>query len=73
MDAMIGKVTDGTDGGVRVGQETVVDLDFADDLALLAGSWMVLVGMVMRMELITQRFGINNSAKKSEMLYVGRE
>ena len=50
----------------------VVDLDFADDVALLADTWMVLVGMVMRMELVTQRFGINISAKKSEVMYVGR-
>ena len=33
---------------------------------------MVLVGMIMRMELATQRFGINISAKKSERLYVRR-
>ena len=72
MDAMMRKVTEGAPGGVRVGQENVVDLDFADDVALLADTWMVLVGMVMRMELVTQRFGINISAKKSEVVYVGR-
>ena len=66
------KVTEDADGGVRVGQETVSVMDFADDVALLADSWMVLVGMVMRMELVTQKFGINISARKSEMLYVGR-
>ena len=69
---MTRKVTEGADGVVRVGQRTVMDFDFADDVALLVDSWMVLVGMVMRMELVTQRFGINISAKKSEMLYVGR-
>ena len=50
----------------------VSDLDFADDVALLADTWMVLSGMIMRMEAVTQRFGINISAKKSEVLYVGR-
>ena len=72
MDAMMRKVTVGGAAGVRVGQETVIDLDFADDVALLADAWMILVGMVMRMELVTQRFGINISAKKSEVMYVGR-
>ena len=72
MDAMMRKATEGAPGGVRVGEETVVDLDFADDVALLADTWMVLAGMVMRMEMVTQRFGINISAKKSEVLYVGR-
>ena len=66
------KVTEGAPGGVRVGQGNVVDLDFAGDVALLADTWMVLVGMVMRMELVTQRFGINISAKKNEVVYVGR-
>ena len=53
-------------------QETVVDLDFAEDVALLANTWTILVGMVMRVKLVTQRFGINISAKKSEVMYVGR-
>ena len=66
------KVTEGAPGGVRVGQETVIDLDFADDVALLADTWMVLASMVMRMEGVTQKFGINISAKKSEVMYVGR-
>ena len=33
---------------------------------------MVLVVMVMRMEVVTQRFGINISAKKSGVMYVDR-
>ena len=72
MDAMMRKVTEGEAGGVMVGSERVVDLDFADDVALLADTWVVMVGMVMRMEEVTQRFGINISAKKSEILYIGR-
>ena len=72
MDAIMRKVTEDTAGGVMVGGERVVDLDFADDVALLADSWLVMVSMVMRMEEVTQRFGINISAKKSEVLYIGR-
>ena len=66
------KLTEGEVGGVMVGSERVVDLDFADDVALLADTWVVMVGMVMRMEEVTQRFGINISAKRSEILYIGR-
>ena len=51
----------------------MVDLDFADDVALLADSWLVMVAMVLRMEEVTQRFGINISARKSELLYIGRD
>jgi hypothetical protein len=73
MDAMMRKVTDdGVDGGVRVGRERVMDLDFADDVALLADTWLVLVGLVVRMEEVTQRFGINISVKKSEVMCIGR-
>ena len=72
MDAMMRKVTEGEAGGVMVGEERVVDLDFADDVALIADTWLVLVAMVMRMEQVTQRFGINISAKKSEVMYIGR-
>ena len=72
MDAMMRKVTEGAAGGVMVGGERVMDLDFADDVALLADTWVVMVAMVMRMEQVTQRFGINVSAKKSEILYIGR-
>ena len=72
MDAMMRKVTEGAAGGVMVGQERVVDLDFADDVALLADSWLVMVAMVLKMEEVTQKFGINISARKSELLYIGR-
>ena len=72
MDAMMRKATENTAGGVMVGSERVVDLDFADDVALLADTWVVMVGMVMKMEEVTQRFGINVSVKKSEVLYIGR-
>ena len=71
MDAMMRKVTESPIGGVMVGSERVVDLDFADDVALLADSWLVMVAMVMRMEQVTQRFGINISAKKNEVLFIG--
>ena len=71
MGTMMRKVTEGAQGGVRDGRENVVDLDFADDVALLAATWMVSVGMEMWMEVVKQRFGINISAKKSEVMYVG--
>ena len=41
-------------------------------MALIADTCLVLVAMVMRMEQVTQRFGINISAKKSEVMYIGR-
>ena len=72
MDAMMRRVTEEAAGGVMVGDERVVDLDLADDVALLADSWLVMVAMVMRMERVTQRFGINISARKSEVLFIGR-
>ena len=37
-----------------------------------ADSWMVMAARGMKMEEVTQRFGINISAKKSEILYIGR-
>ena len=40
-------------------------------MALIADTCLVLVAMVMRMEQVTQRFGINISAKKSEVMYIG--
>ena len=45
----------------------MVDLDFADDVALQADTWVVLVLMV-----VTQRFGIDISAKKGEVMFIGR-
>ena len=68
------KVIEGAPGGVMVGRENVVDLDFMDDDALMADTWMVLVRMMMRMKVVTQRFVINISTatKKSEVMYVGR-
>ena len=72
MDAIMRRVTEEAAGGIMVGGERVVDLDFADDVALLADSWLVMVAMVMRLEQVTQRFGINISARKSEVLFIGR-
>ena len=63
----------GEAGGVMFVHERVVDLDFADGVALLADSWQVLVPIVMKMEQATQIFGINNSARKSGVLYIGRD
>ena len=48
-------------------------LDFADDIALLVDSWQVMVALFMKMEEVTQRFGINISARKCEVLYIGRD
>ena len=73
MDAIMKKVTEDGAGGIMVGSERIADLDFADDVALLADSWMVMVSMVMKMEQVTQRFGINISARKSEVLFIGRD
>ena len=56
----------------KQGGEMVVDFNVADDVALLADSWMVTAALVMKMEQVTQIFGINISAKKSEILYIGR-
>ena len=41
----------------------IIDLDFADDLALLADLWMVMAALVIKMEQVTQRFSINIGAK----------
>ena len=58
--------------GAMVGSERVVDLDLADDVALLTDSWVLTVAMVMKIERTKQRFGINISARKSELLFIGR-
>ena len=51
----------------------VTDLDFADDVVLMADTWLVLAALVMKMEEVTQRVGINISQKKSEVMVIGRE
>ena len=43
------KVSEGEAGGVMVGHEPVVDLVFAVDVAFLADSWQVIVGIEMKM------------------------
>ena len=50
----------------------MVDVDFADDVALQADTWVVLVVMVMRIQEVTQRFGKDISAKKVEVKFIGR-
>ena len=72
MDAIMRKLTEGEVGGVMVGSERVIYLDFADDVALLAVTVVVMVGMVMRMEEVTQRFDKNISANKTEILYISK-
>ena len=46
----------------------VLDLDFADDVTLLEVSWFFMVATAMRMQQVTQIFGINISARKSKRL-----
>ena len=72
MDAMMRKVTeDGADGHM-VGSESVTELDFADNVELLEVSWFVMVTVIMRMEQVTKRFGINKRERKSEISFIGR-
>ena len=52
------------------GKEKLVDLDFVDDVALLADLSMVMTALVMKKEEVMQRFGVDISAKKIEILYV---
>ena len=63
MDALMRKVTEGTVGGVMIGPEHVSDLDFANNVALLADSW-----LVMKTEEVSQSLQINISARKCELL-----
>ena len=55
---------------VHVFTNSAVDLYFADDVALLTDSWLVMVAMGMEMEKETQNFGINISVRKSELIYM---
>jgi hypothetical protein len=74
MDRMMRKVVEGNaGGGLELGEERLTDLDFADDVALLADSWMALALMLERMEAVTQDYGINISTKKTEVMCVRRE
>ena len=73
MDAMVRKVTEDASDGIKVGSERVVDLDFADDVPLLADLWLVMVTLAMRMEYVTQRFGIKISARRSKVPFIGRD
>ena len=59
MDVMMSKVPGEAAGRVMVGSERVVYLDLADEVALLADLWLVLVTMVMRIKRVAQRFGIS--------------
>ena len=50
MDAMMRTVTEDVSGGVIFGGELVVDLDFAEDVTLLADSWLMTAALVLKME-----------------------
>ena len=52
--------------------ERVVDLDFVGDVALHADMWLVMVAIFMIKEQVSQRFGINISARRSEILFIRR-
>ena len=56
-----------------MGDTKVTDLYFTDDVALMADTWLVLAALVVKMEKVTQRVGMNNSQKKSEVMVIGRE
>lgn len=58
---------------MSLGPDTFTDLDFEDDAILLADTWLILVGMIRRMEEETQNFDINISNKKSEVMVISRE
>ena len=56
MDATIRKVTKESAGRVVVGGDRVMGLDFADDVALLVDTWLVIVNIVMQVNEVTQRY-----------------
>ena len=41
------------------GREKVIYLEFTDDVAVLSDLWVVMVAVVMKMDQVKQRFGIN--------------
>ena len=47
------KVTEFADGGVMLGKERMMVLDFADDVALLTATWMVISTLAKKMEEVT--------------------
>ena len=57
---------------VMVGSKRVVDLDFADDEALLLHSLIVMEAIVLMKKHVTQKLGINMKAPKCEILLIGR-
>ena len=63
MDVIMREVTEYLAGGMTVAGKRVLELDIADDVAFLADTWLVILCMVMQMEEVTERFGINTSAK----------
>jgi len=63
-------VTEGSAGGVTVGQERVMDLDFAGGLIVGVDGNDTEGGGGGRDE-VTQKFVTNISGKKSEILYIG--
>ena len=51
----------------------MTDLDFSGDVVLIKKTWQVLALLVVKMEEVTQRSGINISQTKSEVMVNGRE
>lgn len=47
---IVWEVMESKEKGVRLGTEAFMDLDFAYDVVLLAGAWIMLAGMRMRLE-----------------------
>ena len=73
MDAMTRKITVGSVGRVVIDGERVADLDFPDDVAHSADSWVdkIMVAIVRKMEQATHWFGVNKSVRKSEVMFIG--